>query len=150
MSAERTALRSRLYRGETRIGFIKNRKKWYIASAIVALLCVLSLSTRGFNYGVAFSGGTTFQIKTSDTSITPADVDRAFTDNGHAPDSPTVEVGDSSNRQLVTNTKTLDPRMESNLKTALAKDLGVGEGAFSIQSISSQWGHETTLKRCRG
>ena len=37
-----SALR-RLYRGETNINFIGSRKKWYIASAIIILVCVGSM-----------------------------------------------------------------------------------------------------------
>ncbi len=53
---------SRLYRGETRIDFIGSRKRWYLASGILILICVVSFVFRGFNYGVEFKGGSTFQF----------------------------------------------------------------------------------------
>ena len=56
----------RLYRGETRINFIGTRMRWYTASALIVLICVLSLIFRGFNEGVEFKGGSSFQIRQSD------------------------------------------------------------------------------------
>ncbi|RZJ31673.1 MAG: protein translocase subunit SecDF [Flavobacterium sp.] len=39
-------------------------KKWtYAFSAIVCIVCVVSLMTHGLNYGVDFKGGRTFQVK---------------------------------------------------------------------------------------
>ncbi len=51
---------TRLYRGESRINFIGHRKRWYLASLILILICVVSFVVRGFNYGVEFKGGSTF------------------------------------------------------------------------------------------
>ena len=51
-----------LYRGETSIDFIRSRRRWYAASAVLVLICVLSFIFRGFNYGIEFKGGTTFTI----------------------------------------------------------------------------------------
>src|SRR5215208_6279020 len=70
-----SALR-RLYRGETNINFIGNRKKWYAASAIIVLVCVGSIVFRGFNWGVEFAGGSQFvvavQSGTSDEGVADA------------------------------------------------------------------------------
>src|SRR6266508_1263576 len=56
------ALLRRLYRGETNFEFIGNRKKWYIASAVLILICVLSLGFRGFHMGIEFAGGSQFIV----------------------------------------------------------------------------------------
>ena len=36
----------RLYRGETNLNFIGSRKKWYIASGVLVLLCLGSFGLR--------------------------------------------------------------------------------------------------------
>lgn len=146
----KTSIFTQLYRGETRIGFVQSRKKWYLFSAVLALACILSLSLRGFNYGVAFAGGTTFQIKTSDTSITTDDVNTAFVDAGTAPDGAPQEVGNSANRQIVVNTAAQQPKEQQILQTKVAKNLGVSEKTFTSTSIGSQWGHDTTIKALQG
>ena len=60
----------RLYRGETRFDFIGTRKRWYLASGVILVICVLSFVFRGFNFGVEFAGGSQFQIQAQGTTIT--------------------------------------------------------------------------------
>src|SRR2546430_14041981 len=64
MPAAQRSLWSRLYRGETNIEFIGQRKKWYLASAVVILVCLASIVFRGFNFGIEFSGGNEYQVPT--------------------------------------------------------------------------------------
>src|ERR1700691_4855050 len=52
----------RLYRGETSFDFIGRRRWWFLASAIVILLGVISLSTRGLNLGIDFKGGQSWLV----------------------------------------------------------------------------------------
>src|SRR5256886_6705649 len=62
MPAAQRSLWSRLYRGETNFYFIGHRKKWYLSSAIVVLICLASIVFRGFNFGIEFSGGNEYQV----------------------------------------------------------------------------------------
>ena len=149
-SAPGTRLRTRLYRGETRIGFVQNRRRWYLLSATIALICILSLATRGFNYSVAFAGGTTYNIPASSSSLTADQVNQAFTDAGTAPDSPPQEVGSGSTRQIVLSTGTLSNQQAQNLEAKVAQELHIPQKSISSQSIGSQWGHQTTVKALEG
>ena len=45
------------------IDFIGIRKRWYIISGSVLLICVISLFTRGLNQGIDFSGGRNYQVQ---------------------------------------------------------------------------------------
>ncbi len=47
----------------TKVNFIGIRKISYIVSAVLIIASVVSLSTRGLNYGVDFSGGRTFVVR---------------------------------------------------------------------------------------
>jgi len=47
----------------TKVNFIGIRKVSYIVSLVLVVLSVVSLSTRGLNYGVDFSGGRTFVVR---------------------------------------------------------------------------------------
>ena len=64
-----------LYRGETNINFVGSRRRWYLASVVLLVICVLSFAFRGFNYGVEFAGGTQFSFTASGTSLTTSSVD---------------------------------------------------------------------------
>ncbi len=47
----------------THFDFIKARKWSYIASGAVILICLVSVFTKGFSYGVDFTGGRTFVVR---------------------------------------------------------------------------------------
>ncbi len=141
---------SKLYRGETRINFIGSRMRWYAASGVLVLICVLSFVFRGFNYGVEFKGGSTFQIPTSGTSITTDDVTSAFEAAGVTPGEAPQDVGSGSSRQIVVNTQTLKPKKQAEVVTSVAKALDIKADAISPNTISSRWGHDTTVKALEG
>lgn len=50
--------------------FVKNRKYAYIASSIITLICLVSIFTKGFQYGVDFTGGRTYVIRFDQTVST--------------------------------------------------------------------------------
>ena len=57
----------------TKIDFIGMRKYFYAASLTVTLIGVISLSTRGLNQGIDFTGGRTFVVR-FDQPVTTEDV----------------------------------------------------------------------------
>ncbi len=140
---------NKLYRGETRIDFIGHRRRWYLASAVLILICLLSFIFRGFNEGVEFKGGSQFQVSVSGTSITSSDVNKAFTDAGHAPSDPPTTVGSGSTRQVVVVTKTITPAAQATLTTAVQKSLKLKTN-ISVTSVSSSWGHSVSVKAIEG
>ncbi|MCU1659153.1 MAG: Protein-export rane protein SecF, partial [Pseudonocardiales bacterium] len=148
-SGIRRAIRQ-LYRGETRINFIGHRRRWYFASLVLLAICVLSFVFRGFNYGVEFKGGTQFQIHATGTSISASQANTAFSASGVAPDSPPQVVGSGASRQVVVKTKTLTPAEQQTLTAKVANQLHVDAKSISIDSVSSSWGHDITVKAIEG
>ncbi len=144
------SLLSRLYRGETRIDFIGSRKRWYLASGIMIVICILSFVFRGFNYGVEFKGGTTFQFSTSGTSLTTSSLETAFTNAGVTPAEAPQIVGSGSDGQIIVNTETLAPQKEQDVLAAVSKAVHIDPGSVSTNTISNQWGHDTTIKALQG
>jgi preprotein translocase subunit SecF len=139
-----------LYRGETRINFIGSRMRWYLASGVMVLICVLSFIFQGFNYGVEFKGGSTFQIPAAGTSITADDANTAFTAAGVTPGEAPQIVGSGSSRQIVVNTKALEPGEQNKVVASVAKALNVPQDRISPKTFSSRWGHDTTIKALQG
>jgi preprotein translocase subunit SecF len=141
---------TKLYRGETRLNFIGSRKRWYFASAVLVLICVISFIVRGFNYGVEFKGGSTFQFQTSGTSLTVDKVSKAFSAAGTAPAEVPQVVGSGSSRQIIVNTATKVQVDAQNLEAKVVKSLGIKASDVSVNFIGSQWGHDTTVKALEG
>jgi preprotein translocase subunit SecF len=140
----------RLYRGETNMDFIGTRRRWYFASLVLLAICIISFIVRGFNYGVEFAGGTQFQIPVSNTSITPDEVNTAFSQAGKPPADPPQEVGSGATRQIVVKTETLASPEQAKLQSTVEQDLGIKHGSISVTFVSSSWGHDITVKAVQG
>ena len=95
----------KLYRGETRFDFIGTRKRWYLASGVILVICVLSFVFRGFNFGVEFAGGSQFQIQAQGTTITTRQTEDAFRTANLPSAGAAQEVGSGNTRQIVVKTK---------------------------------------------
>ncbi|MDQ1722720.1 MAG: preprotein translocase subunit SecF, partial [Pseudonocardiales bacterium] len=142
---------TRLYRGETRMDFIGSRRRWYLASLAMITLCLLSIVFRGFNVGIDFKGGTQFQIKASNTSITTSQVEQAMAQTGHPAESAAQQVGSGATRQIVIKTKELNLAEQSATQNKLAAALHVDpKNGISVDSVSSSWGSEITKKAIQG
>jgi preprotein translocase subunit SecF len=144
---------TRLYRGETRIDFIGHRRRWYLASGVLLLICLISFIVRGFNYGVEFEGGTQFQINASGprAHLSAQDVDNAFSDAGKAPSEPSQTVGSGSTRQIVVKTSELTPAAQQTLRTKISSELKINsDNDISVDAVSSSWGHDVTTKAIEG
>jgi preprotein translocase subunit SecF len=136
----------RLYRGETRFNFIGTRRRWYLASAVALIICILSITLRGFNIGVEFKGGTQFQIKATGTTLTTKEVEAAFNRAGVAPADPAQQVGSGATRTIVVKTESLTAQQQTALTAKLKGSLQVQ----SVQSVSSSWGRDITIKAIEG
>lgn len=142
----------RLYRGETNIQFIANRKRWYIASCVLVLICIGSIIFRGFNFGIDFAGGTKFQLPTSSNghSITTSEVDTAFSDAGVSSAQPSQQVGSGSTATITVETGSLDVGGQQAIQQRVANDLGIAADDITIDSVGSDWGHDVTVKAIEG
>ncbi len=142
---------TRLYRGETRIDFIGTRKRWYLASLLLIAICILSIGFRGFNVGIDFKGGTQFQIKASNTSITTKQAEQAMAETGHPSEGAAQQVGSGATRQIVIKTKELNLAEQSATQKKLAAVLKIdAKDGISVDSVSSSWGSEITKKAIQG
>ena len=141
-----------LYRGETNLQFIATRKRWYLASLVLIVICVTSFAVRGFNFGIDFAGGSSFQIPASaSSSITTKQVDTAFSDAGVTTADPAQAVGSGADRSITVKTSSLNVGKQQTVQIAVAKQLGLAKASdISIKSVGSSWGHDVTVKAIEG
>ena len=62
----------RLNRGETNINFVKWWKRGLVFSALLVIISVVSLSTRGLNLGIDFEGGVSWEVQAPGVSVDEA------------------------------------------------------------------------------
>ena len=141
----------RLYRGETRFDFIGHRRWWYYASAVIILISIVSFVTRGFNIGVEFKGGTQYQLTVTNTSITPKEVEKAFSDAGSAADRrrPRGRIRlDPPDRRPVPDPE--PPARRRRSRRRWSSELKLSENKVSLTTVSSSWGSDITKKAIEG
>jgi preprotein translocase subunit SecF len=147
MPAAKGGLLRRLYRGETNIDFIGQRKKWYLASAIVVLICLASIVFRGFNFGIEFSGGNEYQVPVQPgTTLVQM---RTAAENAGVKVSSAQTAGSGGAQSYVIRTEKLgdqkaDTAQIERVKRALAGAGHVAPDKVQTLEVSSSWGKEVT------
>ena len=87
------------------IDFIALRKKMYIASGIIILIGIISLATKGLNFGVDFTGGRTYVVR-FDKPVSTNDVREALQVSFN--ESPEVKTFGASNQVKITTKYMID------------------------------------------
>ncbi|GAA4667817.1 protein translocase subunit SecF [Gordonia humi] len=147
VAAKNQSFLSRLYTGTGAFDIVGKRKTWYIVSAVIMLICVLSMIFRGFTPGIDFEGGTQVSLPASSSVTTDAVSDVFSTTLGYAPEAvQTAGAGDAATIQL--RTESLSDQDANKLSHALADtfkpDITLSD--VSSSDVSSTWGAEITRK----
>ncbi|MBK6346482.1 MAG: protein translocase subunit SecDF [Bacteroidales bacterium] len=101
------------------IDFIGIRKKLYIVSGTVILLGIISLATKGLNFGVDFTGGRTYVVR-FDKEVTTEDVRASLAKQfGEAPEVKTFGAGSqvkvTTKYMIEEDTRIVDSIVETKL-----------------------------------
>ena len=62
----------RLYHGQTRFDFVRRRRWWFAASALVIIAGLASLGVKGLNYSIEFVGGTSWEVPAPGVTVAQA------------------------------------------------------------------------------
>ncbi len=98
---------SRLYTGTGAFEIVGRRKRWYIVTAVIVLIALLSMLLRGFSWGIDFEGGTRIQMPAV-PGVSVEEVETVFSDTiGFEPEAvqtvaPATERPSRSGRRLST------------------------------------------------
>ncbi len=141
----------RLYRGQTSFDFIGNRKWWFGISALVIVIGVLSLSTRGLNEGIDFKGGQSWLVSSQTLTVSEA---TTVVKAAGVPSPTVVQLTNQLNGQKqIQVTADLpnqsDAQQQATLlrvQKALADAAGVKQGSVSVNQVGSTWGSNVTRK----
>lgn len=119
----------------TKIDFVKNRKLYYAISGICILIGFGSFATRGFNWGVDFTGGRSYVVRFSD-NVGTTEVRAALT--GVFGEAPEVKTFGEQNQVKVTtkflideNSQEIDNQVEAKLNEGLT---AFAPGKFEVMS----------------
>lgn len=139
----------RLYRGETSFDFVGRRKLWLLASGVVIVAGIVSLSTRGLNMGIDFRGGTSWQVPANGASVNQA---RAILGKLGLGGATAVSLGTGSSRHLeveadlLSETAAKRSATEAAVSSALAKLTHEPVGNVDLKDVGPTWGGQVTSK----
>ena len=144
-----SGLLGRLYRGETKFDFIGSRKKWYIASAVIVLVCLLSMVFRGFNWGIEFKGGEQYRLPIKPgTSL--SQIRDAVTSQGVEVESAQTAGSGSTQTYVVNIAKQSDAATVTKVQQSLAQVGKIDKASdINISEVSGSWGKEVTNQALR-
>ncbi|MGZ8179775.1 protein translocase subunit SecF [Williamsia sp. SKLECPSW1] len=145
--AQKHSLLSRLYTGTGAFEIVGRRRMWFIITAAIVAICLLSIVFRGFTLGIDFEGGTQISFKNTSQTSTSA-VEKVFSD-ALGRDAETVQTaGSGSSATVQVRTSTLTQAETEKITSALAERFGPTLTADDINSsdVSSTWGGEVTEK----
>jgi preprotein translocase subunit SecF len=150
-------LASRLYHGETNINFIGRRKIWYLISAAIIVISIVSFVTKGLNYGIEFKGGVSITAPISDSGpLGNASSETVVTEVEDAVsefvDDAQVQVqqpAGGGERQVLVQTKVGDTKTQDDVVDAVSEAVGASQEDTSSDRIGSKWGGEVTDKAVR-
>ena len=131
---------ARLYRGELGFEFIGLRRRWYIAAAVLITVCLGSIIFRGFNFGIEFEGGNSFQFPGTEQQLDEAQA---------AAESTGVEVATAQvvgQDSIILRTPELSNETAAEVSGAVAETLGIDVTSVSNSAVSARWGGDITNK----
>lgn len=148
--SRRPRIWSRLYRGETAFNFIGRRRIWFAISTVVILVGLVSLATRGLNFGIDFRGGTSWQVPTTTVSVAQA---RSALGSLGIAEATVATLGNGSNRTLEvqadlarTGSAVHRTQLQQQVSAKLASLAHVAPSDVSINDVGPTWGSNITNK----
>ena len=137
-------LGGRLYRGDIAYDFVGHRRRWYAISALILLVAVVALATRGLALGVEFKGGAVFTVKTTTGSVQEArDVAAGAGING-------AVVTKLNDNRIEVTTPPISTAESEKVQDALAAKFHVDADTIAVQNVGPTWGKQITKKAFTG
>ncbi|GAB3589026.1 protein translocase subunit SecF [Angustibacter peucedani] len=137
---------NQLYTGERSIEVVRRQKLWYAISAVLLLLSLVGLLTRGLTLGLEFTGGSEFRISGVKTT---SDLPGADAVHSVVPDAdPKVaQVGNDSMRVQLDKIST---EQGDQVRDALASAYGVTKDDVTVSFVGPSWGETVSKKALQG
>ena len=127
---------TRLSRGQTKIDFVENRRRWFTISAVLLFISVASFGLRQLNLGLEFEGGLGLQTSNSAGADVP---EIRFALEGIGIDDSTIQLLDDGEAARIT-TRELNDQLLNSTVDVVAEITGTDRNDISIESVGPSFG----------
>jgi preprotein translocase subunit SecF len=142
--AKKASFAHRLWTGEVSYEFVGRRRVWYVISAVLLLVSILSLTLRGLELGIEFKGGSSFQVTVANADADAIESYRQTVLTSGVTDLDATNVTSIGLDRIQVQTRSLDLEEQIKLRSALAQAAGVDSEAVAYQQIGASWGQQIT------
>ena len=136
---------AKLHRGEVSYDFVGHRKFWFSLSAVLVIISLAGLFTRGLALGIEFKGGVEYEAKVKVTDSTVQDFSDAVKAT-NAKDLGDPVVTTINNEKVRVQTKPLGQNDIGVVRAAIAKEAGIPADQVTSQQIGASWGKQIADK----
>ena len=135
----------KLYTGDVSYGFVAHRRRWYVISAVIVVICIGAVLIRGLAFGIEFTGGADFRVSVAQADEATSDKLAAAVEESGVPDLDEMTVTTIGSDTVRIQTRDLDPETEvPQVRTALAEAAGVDADEVTYSLIGASWGDQIT------
>ena len=134
---------SRLNRGQTTIDFLRWWKRGLAISAVLVVVSIVSLATRGLNLGIDFEGGVSWEVQAPGVSVEEAR-------------SGLESVGEAQAKIQIVGSDILrvqgpesTPEHTAEVRQKLADIAGAQTSDVSVSTVGASWGSDVTNSAVR-
>jgi len=141
-----------LYTGKKSIDFIGRRWLWYAMSAVIVVICVFGLWSRGLDYGIEFTGGAEYKVTLPSSQVNQdtADEVRAAVAGSGVNDASAPVVTTSGQEQILIQTPPLSGGESQAIVDAILETTGASADDLSQTELGASWGQEIAKRSLIG
>lgn len=122
---------------------IKNRKIFYCISLIIIIIGLVMMATKGLNYGIDFTGGTSIQIKIGKV-LTVEEAREVM--NQYDKDAGIVHVGKTKDEIIIKSNKDFNDNEINEIIDKFMDKYDIKEKEFQSEKFESTMGNEIKKK----
>jgi preprotein translocase subunit SecF len=133
-----------LYNGHRSIDFVGRRWLWYGASAVIVVVAVLGLWSRGLDYGIEFTGGAEYRVTLPADRVSQSTADevrQAVADTG-IDDASSPVVTTSGDEAILVQTQPLTGEESARVAEVILRTTEASQDDLSQSEIGASWGEE--------
>ena len=134
-----------LYRGETEFDFVRHRRRFFVISAIVVGVSLLSLLVRGLDGSVDFTGGAIVEAPNTSAEDVAGYRD-GLSEIGQGGARVQLRTEPDGSETVIVQTEPLDVDARDELVVTVAAVAGVDPNDTSIESVGPTFGGEITRR----